>query len=104
MAESHLVAKITSRDFKRTRGGGMPLNLARFREFGLGLALGLSLSLCVLVWQNYREKNAQKVAVEVPRPEPRSDRDAAAVETAESWTAPAGRRGTSSQRVSAGPE
>jgi cell division protein FtsN len=58
----------------------MPLNLTRFREFGLGLALGLSLSLFVLVWQNYREKNAQKVAVEVPRPEPRSDKDAAAAE------------------------
>jgi cell division protein FtsN len=58
----------------------MPINFSRFREFGLGLALGLSLSLFVLVWQNYREKHAEKVAVEVPRPEPRSDKDAAAVE------------------------
>jgi cell division protein FtsN len=56
----------------------MSLNLGRWREFGLGLALGLALSVCVLVWQNYREKNAAKVVAEVPRPEPRSDKDAAA--------------------------
>jgi cell division protein FtsN len=73
-----LVAKITSRDFKRARGGGMPLNLTRLREFGLGLAVGLSLSLFVLVWQNYRDKNVTRVIAEVPRPEPRSDKEAAA--------------------------
>jgi cell division protein FtsN len=56
----------------------MPLNLTRFREFGLGLAVGLSLSLFVLVWQNYRDKNAARVVAEVPRPEPRSDKEAAA--------------------------
>lgn len=56
----------------------MPLNLTRFREFGLGLAVGLSLSLFVLVWQNYRDKNATKAVAEVPRPEPRSDKAAAA--------------------------
>jgi cell division protein FtsN len=44
----------------------------------MGLAAGLSLSLIVLVWQNYRDKNAAKVAAEVPRPEPRPDKDAAA--------------------------
>lgn len=73
-----MVAKITSRDFKRARGGGMPLNLTRLREFGLGLAVGLSLSLFVLVWQNYRDKNVTRVIAEVPRPEPRSDKEAAA--------------------------
>ena len=73
-----MAAKITSRDFKRTRSGGMTLNLTRFREFGFGLAVGLSLSLIVLVWQNYRDKNVAKVTAEVPRPEPRSDKDAAA--------------------------
>ena len=73
-----MAAKITSRDFKRTRSGGMTLNLTRFREFGMGLAVGLSLSLIVLVWQNYRDKNAAKVVAEVPRPEPRSDKQAAA--------------------------
>ena len=56
----------------------MTLNLTRFREFGMGLAVGLSLSLIVLVWQNYRDKNAAKVVAEVPRPEPRSDKQAAA--------------------------
>ena len=54
------------------------LTLTRFREFGMGLAVGLSLSLIVLVWQNYRDKNAGRVAAEVPRPEPRPDKDAAA--------------------------
>ena len=42
------------------------------------MALGLSLSLFVLVWQNYREKEAAKAAAEVPRPEPRTDKAAAA--------------------------
>jgi cell division protein FtsN len=32
----------------------------------------------VLVWQNYREKEAAKAAAEVPRPEPRTDKAAAA--------------------------
>ena len=54
----------------------MSFNLGRWREFGLGLALGLSLSLFVLVWQNYREKNVARVVAEVPRPEPRHDKDA----------------------------
>ena len=56
----------------------MPLNLTRFREFGFGLALGLSLSLVMLVWQNYREKTATRAAAEIPRPEPRSGKEAAA--------------------------
>ena len=43
----------------------------------MGLAVGLSLSLIVLVWQNYRDKTAAKVAAEVPRPEPRKDKDSA---------------------------
>ena len=55
----------------------MTLNLTRFREFGMGLAVGLSLSLIVLVWQNYRDKNVGKVTAEVPRPEPRPDKEAA---------------------------
>ena len=59
----------------------MTLNLTRFREFGMGLAVGLSLSLIVLVWQNYRDKNAAKVVAEVPRPEPRSDKQAAAAKS-----------------------
>jgi cell division protein FtsN len=56
----------------------LSFNLGRWREFGLGLALGLSLSVFVLVWQNYREKNVPKTVAEVPRPEPRSDKAAAA--------------------------
>jgi cell division protein FtsN len=56
----------------------MPFKLTRFREFGFGLALGLSLSLLMLVWQNYREKPPSPAATDVPRPEPRSDKQAAA--------------------------
>jgi cell division protein FtsN len=67
-----LVARITSRDFKRARSGGLRLDFGRWKEFGLGLALGLSLSVCVLVWQNYRETQAAKAAAEVPKPEPRA--------------------------------
>jgi cell division protein FtsN len=67
-----LVAKITSRDFKRARSGGLRLDVGRWKEFGMGLAVGLSLSLFVLVWQNYRETQAEKAATELPKPEPRS--------------------------------
>jgi cell division protein FtsN len=69
--------KITSRDFKRNRSGGMRFEISRWREFAVGLAVGLSLSLFVLIWQNYHEKNSAKVAAEVPKPEPRSDKAAA---------------------------
>jgi cell division protein FtsN len=64
-----LAAKITSRDFKRARPGGLRFDVGRWREFGTGLAVGLSLSVCVLIWQNYREKTA--AAAESPKPEPR---------------------------------
>jgi cell division protein FtsN len=62
----------------------MPLNLTRLREFGLGLAAGLSISVMVLVWQNYREKNEARVVTEVPRPEPRPDKDAGAADVDDS--------------------
>ena len=61
------------------RAGGMRFDFGRWREFGVGLALGLSLSLFVLIWQNYREKEATgAVAADMPRPEPRPDKTAAA--------------------------
>lgn len=53
------------------------------RDFGAGLALGLALSLLVLVWQNYREKNAGHAVTEVPRPEPRPEKQTAAAEVEE---------------------
>lgn len=34
--------------------------------------------MCVLIWQNYRAKDVAGTAAEVPRPEPRSDKAAAA--------------------------
>jgi cell division protein FtsN len=67
-----VVARITSRDFKRTRPGALRFDLSRWREFGIGLAVGLSVSVCVLIWQNYREKTAASAVPETPRPEPRA--------------------------------
>jgi len=66
-----VATKITSRDFKRARPGGLRFDVGRWREFGTGLAVGLSLSVCVLIWQNYREKTAAAAAAEMPKPEPR---------------------------------
>jgi cell division protein FtsN len=67
-----VATKITSRDFKRARPGGLRLEIGRWREFGFGLAAGLSLSVCVLIWQNYREKSAATATPETPKPEPRA--------------------------------
>jgi cell division protein FtsN len=77
-----LAAKITSRDFKRARPGGMRFDFGRWREFGTGLAVGLSLSVCVLIWQNYRDKTAAAAAAEMPKPEPRPSASAADSEEA----------------------
>ena len=77
-----MATKITSRDFKRARPGGLRFDVGRWREFGTGLAVGLSLSVCVLIWQNYREKNAAAVAAETPKPEPRQSAAAADSEDA----------------------
>jgi cell division protein FtsN len=78
-----LAVKITSRDFKRARAGGIRFEFSRFREFGLGLAIGLSLSVCVLVWQNYRDKESARAAALQPKPEPRASTNASAVEAEE---------------------
>jgi cell division protein FtsN len=78
-----LGVKITSRDFKRARAGGIRFEFSRFREFGFGLAIGLSLSVCVLVWQNYREKEIARVAAEQPKPEPRASANASAADAEE---------------------
>jgi cell division protein FtsN len=77
-----LATKITSRDFKRARPGGLRFEVGRWREFGTGLAVGLSLSVCVLIWQNYREKTAAAAASETPKPEPRQSAAAADSEDA----------------------
>jgi len=66
------------------RGGGIPFSISRWREFGVGLALGLSVSLCFLVWQNYREKDTAHPVADVPRPEPRASKQAAAAEAEDS--------------------
>jgi len=72
-----VAAKITSRDFKRARPGGIRFDVGRWREFSVGLAVGLSLSLFVLIWQNYREKRVTTEVAAVPKPEPRADKVAA---------------------------
>lgn len=81
-----MVARITSRDFKRTRPGALRFDLARWREFGMGLAVGLSLSVCVLIWQNYREKTAASAVPDTPRPEPRAAAPAEAEEPEKNLT------------------
>jgi cell division protein FtsN len=78
-----LGVKITSRDFKRARAGGIRFEFSRFREFGFGLAVGLSLSVCVLVWQNYRDKEMARVAAEQPKPEPRASANPSAADAEE---------------------
>jgi cell division protein FtsN len=80
-----VVARITSRDFKRTRPGALRFDLSRWREFGIGLAVGLSLSVCVLIWQNYREKSAASAVPETPRPEPRTAAPAEAEEAGKNF-------------------
>jgi len=72
-----VAVKITSRDFKRARPGGIQFDVGRWREFGVGLAVGLSLSLFVLIWQNYREKQVATEGPSTPKPEPRADKTAA---------------------------
>jgi cell division protein FtsN len=73
-----VAVKITSRDFKRARPGGLRFDVGRWREFAVGLAVGLSLSLFVLIWQNYREKQvATEDAATTPKPEPRADKPVA---------------------------
>lgn len=61
----------------------MRLDIGRWREFAVGLAVGLSLSLFVLIWQNYREKHPQAATADTPKPEPRTDKPGAAVDTEE---------------------
>jgi len=72
-----VAVKITSRDFKRARPGGLKFDVTRWREFAVGLAVGLSLSLFVLIWQNYREKQVATEAAATPKPEPRADKPVA---------------------------
>ncbi len=71
-----MAVKITSRDFKRARPGGLRFDVSRWREFAVGLAMGLSLSLFVLIWQNYREKHVATEVAATPKPEPRADKAA----------------------------
>jgi len=60
--------RLTARDFKKTRSGSV--ELARWRQFGLGLATGLGVALLVYVVMNQRAlQGAQDAAME--RPEPR---------------------------------
>lgn len=81
--------RLTARDFKRTRGGGV--EFARVRQFGLGLATGLGVALLVYVVMNQRAlQTAQDAAME--RPEPR-----VAAEPTEAQVAEAAEEGAGKQ-------
>lgn len=79
-----MAAKITSRDFKRTRPGGLRFDASRWRGFGAGLAVGLSVSVLLLLWEDHREKQEAAAARELPRPEPRPVKEQAAADAEES--------------------
>lgn len=72
--------RLTARDFKKTRGGGV--ELGRFRQFAYGLGTGLGVALLVYVVMNQRAlQTAQDAAME--RPEPRVAAEPADAQVAE---------------------
>jgi cell division protein FtsN len=78
------VARLTARDFKRTRRGG--LDLARHREFLSGVGVGLALALGVFLVMSRAAPDEPRAELS-PKPEPRAGRGdgpaAAAVEAVE---------------------
>ena len=77
------MARLTSRDYKRT--SGRPLNLGRWREFGYGLLAGGVLAALAFVYGGGRSHKAPELA-DAPRPDPHhvapADADPAAGEAA----------------------
>ncbi len=67
------MAKLTSRDYKRT--ARRPLELSRWREFGFGLLAGAALASVAFVYAGGRSHKAAELA-DAPRPDPRRARDA----------------------------
>lgn len=67
------MAKLTSRDYKRT--SRRPLELSRWREFGFGLLAGAALAAVAFVYAGGRSHKAAELA-DAPRPDPHPARDA----------------------------
>lgn len=67
------MAKLTSRDYKRT--ARRPLELSRWREFGFGLLAGAALASVAFVYAGGRSHKAAELA-DAPRPDPHRARDA----------------------------
>jgi cell division protein FtsN len=67
------MAKLTSRDYKRTRR--RPLDLSRWREFGFGLLAGAALASVAFVYAGGRAHRASELA-DAPHPDPHRARDA----------------------------
>jgi cell division protein FtsN len=66
------MAKLTSRDYKRT--ARRPLGLSRWREFGFGLLAGAALASVAFVYAGGGRKTAEPA--DAPRPDPHRARDA----------------------------
>ena len=67
------MAKLTSRDYKRT--ARRPLDLPRWREFGFGLLAGAALASVAFVYASGRAHRAAELAA-APHPDPHRARDA----------------------------
>ena len=67
------MAKLTSRDYKRT--ARRPLNFSRWREFGFGLLAGAALASVAFVYAGGRAHRAAELA-DAPHPDPHRARDA----------------------------
>ena len=67
------MAKLTSRDYKRT--ARRPLELSRWREFGFGLLAGAALASVAFVYAGGRSHKAAELA-DAPHPDPHRARDA----------------------------
>lgn len=81
--------RLTARDFKKTRGGGV--EFTRFRQFAYGLGTGLGVALLVYVVMNQRAlQTAQDAAME--RPEPRVAAEPTEAQVAESTDDAAGKQ------------
>lgn len=73
-----------TRDYKRTRQN--QVDLARWKEFGIGLGIGLAIAVLVFAWQRNTMQQLLREQAAVPRPEPRAagkDGDATAEAPAE---------------------
>jgi SPOR domain len=65
--DPQLMARLTTRDYKRTRR--RPLELSRWREFGYGLLAGAVLATVAFVYAGGRAHRAAEVA-DLPHPDP----------------------------------